>query len=305
MGSLNSNFVAVDLSPCSAAALKAARRIADCHRASLRAVHVVAIPSFEPAPHPLFPFPQPTQADLVSDARESWTRFLADSGVPTDVMCDIEVGRPRDAILELVARARAELLDLGAHSVHDAYKGVGPTAAACMQRAKTRVLLVREDHDAGPFRNIVACVDFTETSKLGLQEAIRTAAEDGAALSVLHVYDDPWHGLRPPLGIQVNMPDFTAQFRRRVEDRLREFCTPFAHELSALKAAYQCVESQWRGGGYGHAIVRVVKEQRWDLVLLGTRDRWNIRDMVFGSTAERVVREARCSILAVKPELAS
>ncbi|QOJ01094.1 MAG: universal stress protein [Phycisphaeraceae bacterium] len=304
MGSLNSVLVAVDFSPCSAVALKAARRIADYNRASLRAVHVVALPSFELAPHPLFPFTLPTQADLVSDARESWARFLADTGVPTDVTCDVEVGRPRDAILESVARDRADLLVLGAHGAHDAHKGVGPTAAACMQRAKTRVLLVREDH-AGPFRNVVACVDFTETSMLALQEAIRAAAQDGAALRVLHVYDDPWHGLRPPAGIQVNMPDFTAEFRRRVEDRLREFCTPFAHELSALKAAYHCVESQWRGGGYGHAIVQFVKEQRCDLVLLGTRDRWNIRDMVFGSTAERVVREAPCSILAVKPELAS
>ncbi len=304
MASLNSVLVAVDFSPCSAVALKAAGRIADCNRASLRAVHVVALPSFEPAPHPLFPFTLPSQADFVSDARESWALLIKDSGVPTDVTCDIEVGRPRDAILESVARIRADLLVLGAHGVHDAHKGIGPTAAACMQRAKTRVLLVREDH-AGPFRNVVACVDFTETSMLALQEAIRAAAQDGAALSVLHVYDDPWHGLRPPVGIQVNMPDFTVQFRRRVEDRLREFCTPFAHELSALKAAYQCVESQWRGGGYGHAIVRFAKEQRCDLVLLGTRDRWNIRDMVFGSTAERVVREAPCSILAVKPDLAT
>jgi universal stress protein E len=303
MGSLNSVLVAVDFSPCSAVALKTARRIADCNRASLRAVHVVALPSFEPAPHPLFPFPLPTQAAFVSDARDSWGRFLKDSGLPSDVMCDIEVGRPRDAIVEAAARARADLLVLGAHGVHDAHKGVGPTAAACMQRAKTRVLLVREDHPE-QFRNVVACVDFTETSKLALQEGIRAAAQDGAALSVLHVYDDPWHGLRPPVEIEVNMPEFTAQFRLGVEDRLREFCTPFAHELSALKAAYQCVSSQWRGGGYGHAIVRVVKEHRCDLVILGTRDRWNIRDMVFGSTAERVVREAPCSILAVKPDLA-
>lgn len=304
MDSLKSILVAVDFSPCSAAALKAAGRIADCNRASLRAVHVVTLPSFEPAPHPLFPFPLPTQASFVSDAQESWARFLTDSGVRPEVTCDIELGRPRDVILEVAARVGADLLVLGAHGAHDAHKGVGPTAAACMQRAKARVVLIREDH-VGPFRSAVACVDFTDTSKLALQEAIRAAAQDGGALCVLHVYDDPWQGMRPPVEISVNMPDFKSEYRRRIEDRLREFSVPFAHELNALKSTYQCVESQWRGGGYGHAIVRFAKEQGCDLVVLGTRDRWNVRDMVFGSTAERVVREAPCSILAVKPDLAT
>lgn len=302
MSSLNSILVAVDFSPCSAVALNAASRIAERNRASLRAVHVVPLPTFEPTPHPLIPFPLPTQADLVADAKESWSRFVADAGVAPDVVCDIEVGRPRDAILESTARARADLLVLGAHGSHDAHKGVGPTAAACMQRAKTMVLLVREDK-VGPFKSVVACVDFTDTSKLALQQAIRVAAHDEAALCVLHVYDDPWRGLGAPTDIRVNMPDFKAQFHRSVEDRLREFCEPFARELGAMKAVFQCLESEWRGGGYGHAIVRFVKEHGCDLAVLGTRDRWNVRDMVFGSTAERVVRDAPCSTLAVKPAL--
>ncbi|MCC6678933.1 MAG: universal stress protein [Phycisphaerales bacterium] len=302
MDSLKSILVAVDFSPCSASALKAAARIADCNRATLRAVHVVALPTFEPAPHPLFPFPLPTQTNFVSDAQESWARLLTDSGLRSEVTCAIELGHPRDVILEVAARIGADLLVLGAHGTHDAHKGVGPIAAACAQRAKARVLLIREDH-SGPFRSAVACVDFTDTSKLALQEVIRAAAQDGAALCALHVYDDPWHGMKPPVEVSLNMPDFKNEYRRRIEDRLREFCAPFAHELNALKSTYHCVESQWRGGGYGHAIVRFVREQRCDLAILGTRDRWNIRDMVFGSTAERVVREAPCSVLAVKPDL--
>ncbi len=175
MSSLKAILVAVDFSPCSAVALNAASRIAERNRASLRAVHVVPLPTFEPTPHPLIPFPLPTQADLVADAKESWNRFLTGSGVAPEVVCDIEVGRPRDAILESTARARADLLVLGAHGSHDAHKGVGPTAAACMQRAKTMVLLVREDK-VGPFKSVVACVDFTDTSKLALQQAIRMRA---------------------------------------------------------------------------------------------------------------------------------
>ncbi|MBL8761858.1 MAG: universal stress protein [Planctomycetes bacterium] len=302
MSNLKSILVAVDFSPCSIAAFRVAARFAECNRASLRAVHAVALPSYVPAPHPLFPFPLPTQADFVADATTAWAVFAAAAPTRTDVKCDIEVGTPREIILQAAARAGADLLVLGSHSVLDAHKGIGPTATSCMQRARMNVLLVRENH-AGPFRSVVACLDFTDTSKLALQQAIRVAAQDGAALHVLHVYDDPWYGLGPPAGVKAHMPDFKAQLNRGVEDRVREFCAPFSHELNALKAGFHCLESEWRGGGYGHAIVRFVKEQGCDLAILGTRDRWNIRDMVFGSTAERVVRGAPCSILAVKPDL--
>ncbi|MFZ2872930.1 MAG: universal stress protein [Phycisphaerales bacterium] len=303
MSTLKSILVAVDFSPCSVAAFRVAARFADCNRASLRAVHAVALPSFVPAPHPLFPFPLPTQADFVADAKTAWAVFAAAAAARTDVTCDIEVGNPREIILQAAARAGADLLVLGSHSEIDAHKGLGPTAASCMQRAGMTVLLVRENH-AGPFRSVVACLDFTETSRLALQQAIRLAAQEGAALHVLHVYDDPWYGLGPPTGVKANMPDFRAKLNQGVEARVREFCSSVSHELNALRAVFHCRESERRGGGYGHAIVRFVKEQGCDVVALGTRDRWNIRDMVFGSTAERVVREVPCAILAVKPDCA-
>ncbi|MGD9791153.1 MAG: universal stress protein [Phycisphaerales bacterium] len=302
MNSFASILVAIDFSPCSAAALKEAVRIADRNRASLHAVHVVAVPALLPDPHPLVPFPLPTQADLASQAEHTWSTFAAQHGMPPGVTCEIAIGRPRDLILDCAERVGADLLVLGSHSVRDGHKGLGPIAAGCVQRARTKVLLVRADH-VGPFRSVVACLDFTDTSMLALQQAIRVAAQDDATLNILHVYDDPWYGLAPPRGVEVNMPDFESRFREGVEARLREFCAPFSHELNALKAAFHCVRSEWRGGGYGHAIVRFARDRGCDLAVLGTRDRWNIRDMIFGSTAERVVRDSPCSILAVKPEL--
>ncbi len=301
MDNFKSILVAVDFSACSEAAFKEASRLAGCNRATLRAVHAVALPTFDPTPHPLYPFPLPTRTDLITDARDEWARFAERTHAGPEVSCDIEIGNPREVILGAVTRAKADLLVLGSHSEFDEHKVLGPIAASCVQRARTNVLLVRARH-AGPFKSVVACLDFTETSTLAIRQAIRVAAQDGAALNVLHVYDDPWSGLAPPSGVRINMPDFKAQFARAVEQRVREFCTPFTHELNALKASFHCIESEWRAGGYGHAIVRFIKDHGCDLATLGTRDRWNVRDMIFGATAERVVRGARCSILAVKPD---
>ena len=38
-----------------------------------------------------------------------------------------------------------------------------------------------------------------------------------------------------------------------------------------------------------------------DVVAVGTRGRSNLRDVVLGSTAEKVLRDSVCAVLAVKP----
>jgi len=301
MDRLNSILVAVDFSPCSASAFRQAARIAEWNRASLAALHVVALPSYVATPHRLIPFDLPTQGDFAPEARQQWEQFATECSAKSTVALDIKMGSPRERILERVRLDKPDLLVLGSHSVLDADKGIGPTAAALVQRAETKVLLVCEGH-AGPFKNVVACIDFTDTSRSALEQAIRVAAQDDAVLHILHVYDNPWYEFRPPAALEANMPDFKAQYKRAVEDRVREFCEPLAHEINALKAVFHGMESEWRGGGYGHAIVAFVKREGCDLAVLGTRAKWNLRDFFWGTTAERVVRSAPCSILAIKPE---
>ncbi len=303
MDRLKSILVAVDFSPCSADAFKQAARIAAWSsngRSALAALHVIALPTYMPAPHALIPFDLPIQADYVLAAHQDWKHFAARCAAQSTVEFDIAVGSPRCEILARVHRDKPDLLVLGLHGVADAQQGIGPTAAACVQRAETKVLLVRAGQ-AGPFKSVVACIDFTETSHLALEQAVRVAAEDGAVLHILTIYDDPWYGIRPPTGMEANMPDFKAQYQRAVEDRLRTFCAPLGHEINALKAVFHGLESAWRGGGYGHAIVAFVKREGCDLAVLGTRAKWNLRDFFWGTTAQRVAGSAPCSILAIKP----
>ena len=50
------------------------------------------------------------------------------------------------------------------------------------------------------------------------------------------------------------------------------------------------------------AIVDHVNERKADLVVLGTRGKTGLRELLIGTTAEKVVSNAPCSILAVKPD---
>ncbi|MGE3108966.1 MAG: universal stress protein [Vicinamibacterales bacterium] len=289
--------VALDFSPSSRDALRQAQRIARWSGATLRAIHVVDVPAFTPAPPVLLPFALPTQIDLVEMARHRLEEFKR--GLEGDALPEVEfrVGSPA---IEIASYARgADLLVMGTHSVDDERRGVGTIASACVRRADCKVLLVRRGQ-TGPFRKVAACVDFSDTSREVLEKAIRVATRDGASLAIVHVYDDPWAG-RPPRGaVADNMPEFRAKYREAVEERLRLFCEPVAHEVSALKAVFRAIEHNRGWEGYAWGLVRFIHDENVDLAVLGTRSTWNPRDFLMGSTAERVVRDARCSIVALK-----
>ena len=56
--------------------------------------------------------------------------------------------------------------------------------------------------------------------------------------------------------------------------------------------------------GHGDAaaeIVRVAEEQEVDLIVISSHGRTGLGRIIFGSTAEAVVRHARCPVLVVKP----
>ncbi len=289
-------LAAIDFSTCSGSALRQAARIGAWNNASLTVLHVVPIVVYAVSPEPFFPLELPATAALLEEALEHWKKWPPAREAGASATFERIVGLPRFEILERVRRDKPDLLVIGAHSELDARRGVGSTAAAVVQRAPVKVLLVREKQE-GPFRSVVACVDFTETSRLALDQAIRVAAEDDSDLHVLHVYDDPSSGARPTAAFKANMPDLAQRYRQAVEQRLRSFCEPLAHETGALKAAFHAIQFD----GHGKGIVDFIQREGCDLAVLGTRAKWNLHDFLLGSTAERVLREAPCCVLTVKP----
>ncbi len=55
-------------------------------------------------------------------------------------------------------------------------------------------------------------------------------------------------------------------------------------------------------GDPGEVIPRLVGERRIDLVVMGTVARTGVPGLIIGNTAERVLDQIGCSVLAVKPE---
>lgn len=295
---LRSIVVGIDFTPASCAALEQGARMAAWNRGRLHVVHAVEPLPFIPA-DPLGMggwVPQMVDDDLLFDARRAWESFALACPGRADLVLDLSIGNPLMVLTDRMNAHAADILILGTHGATHPDEPVGTLAAAAVRRAPAPVLLVREDK-TGPFRTVVACVDFSANSRLALEHAVRIAVQDSAELHVIHVFESPLRRLRHREDLLRTMPDFHERYRAGVCDRLRAFAAPLQAEVAWLRPAFHAVEHATHGAG----IAEFIQAHHGDLVVLGTRGHTNLRDLVMGSTAERVVRDATCSVLAIKP----
>jgi universal stress protein E len=304
MDRIRSIVVGVDLSPPSACALKQAIRIARQDGAAVHAVHILdplAVMDLEQlfGEGSLLTFRPPPREVLLGEVRRRWESFRSQIAGSSDLELDIRFDHHLPAMLDAIRRHSADLVVLGTHSGEAGPDLVaGSLATACVRKAPCEVLLVRDAH-AGPFKVVVACVDFSDTSRRALEQAVNVAARDRASLHVLHVYRSPWQ----VLPIRPSVLEIPAEAQQRHRERLRReldaYCRPLCQVLSSLQPRYELYEHP---RSYGAGISEYLKRVGADLVVLGTRGRTNLRYVLMGSTAERVVRSTACSVLALKPD---
>ena len=296
MDCLKNIVVGVDFSYFSRCALKQAARIARWNQAKMHAVHVVDtsmvnhLKEFWGCKRALI-----GSQDAIEKIRNSAQTQLEETvGNVVSFSADAITGTP---FLELLRRVRdnsADLLVLGSNGSSDPSKGAGVLATKCVRKAATKVLLVRADH-AGPFKKVVACVDFSESSHRVVEQAIRVAQQDGALLHLLHVCSAPWKEAsyvpRPSLEDEQHHSD-------SLSERMQIALEPFESEIHALQVETNVVENVRESDG----IVQFIRDSAADLVVVGTRGRTGIRAILLGTVAEHIVRESPCSVLAVKPD---
>lgn len=298
MKAIASIVVGIDFNPSSAVALQEALRIARFNSAVVRAVHVIdTLVAFE-LEEALSEFQKDVRNGLIDDATQAWNTFSAGIEGATNVPIDIRIDNRVRGILAAAKDASADLLVLGAFGVRVPDAGFGTVATACVRHANTEVLLVRDTH-SGKFKTVVACVDFSPASLIALHQAALVAMQDDAALHVLHVFDAPWHHLHYRAPTPEAEPSFQRQYLDGLERRLATFASELGREISFLKPHFELFDCR----GHRWGITEYAAKVGADLLVLGTRGRSNIRDVLMGTTAEKVLRGSTCSVLAVKPEI--
>jgi len=144
-------------------------------------------------------------------------------------------------------------------------------------------------------REILFPTDFSGCANYALPYAAAIARATGATIVCVHVVEPivpavGYTGLAEPMPIA----DITDQLEDSAERELPRLAE--CEECSGLN-----VEEVIVHGDAAAEIVRVADERKVDLIVISSHGRTGFGRMIFGSTAEAVVRHAGCPVLVVKP----
>jgi len=142
------------------------------------------------------------------------------------------------------------------------------------------------------FDKILLPSDFSDCSADAARAARRLADRLGSRLVVLHVLDEP-AALDPMFRGEVPLE----LLRGRMEQYAREGMEGF---LAAHFQGIANVETRIASGIPYREIIREARESGADLIVIGTHGRTGVEHVIFGSTAEKVVRMAPCPVLTVR-----
>lgn len=137
----------------------------------------------------------------------------------------------------------------------------------------------------------LAPTDFSEHAAAGVREAVRRALLNDAEVLLLHVFhvpDDTTQMARP-----LHFPNLHEETRRAAQQQLETA----RHELVGERVPVRLL---LRDGVPAEEICAVAEEEDADLIVLATRQRTALSRLLLGSTTEKVVRGAPCSVLIYK-----
>jgi len=282
--------VAVDFSDPSRVAVERAVALSRLSGAKLHLVHAVpVVPYAAPAE---FAMPASAWDNVEEEAArhlEEWASEIEGRGVT--IARYTTRSAPVDAIHERVRETGAQLIVMGTHG----YSGLkhaflGSVAERTLRTAEVPVLAAKGNRKeaAEPIRRVVVATDFSPAASAAVDLAIDWCRELGAELNLLHAFFPAVPGyLELPAPVEAFQT-----LREGAEESL-------AKEDARIRAAGLSGVSEVKDGGASRVIADATQEHALDLVVVGTHGHTGLAHVFLGSVAERVVREAHCSVLVV------
>jgi universal stress protein E len=206
------------------------------------------------------------------------------------------------AWLELVRQALRAKHDLVLIGTRDR-KGLGrmlfgSTAVKVVRRSPCPVWVAKPGAEPAHL-NILVASDLSPVTDECLRLAKQLARHTPTTIHLLHIVDFPLDHIW-----STGLPDAKEEaYRRDVRHKADEALNAQIERAKAngISAKVQVHLVDDPGGLPDEGIVRFIQTHAIDLLVMGTQGRSGIAGIMIGNTAERILPELGCSLLAVKP----
>lgn len=238
---------------------------------------------------------------LIEERRE-WVESLLKQYDMRDIDYDVQVvwhHRPFEAIIKCALEGQHDLIIKGTRR-HDKLQSVifTPTDWHLLRKAPGAVLLVK-DHEWPPQGQIIGAVNAgaEDEAHQSLNKRIVRAGQHmseqlKAELHLINCYPTA------PLNMAIEIPEFdTSDYQANVRDYHRKSLQELA-EIHHIQP--QCLHV--REGLPEDQIPALAEDIDAELVVIGTIGRTGFTAALLGNTAEHVIEQLNCDVLAIKPD---
>ena len=142
------------------------------------------------------------------------------------------------------------------------------------------------------FKTILFATDFSPSSEHAFKYALSLARKFESRLGIIHVINEPvdLRGFYVP---HISFDQLEAEIEQGALKLMAEFCTRNA-------GGYPGIETFVVPGIPYDEIIKKAGELSADLVVVGTHGRTGLDHVLFGSTAEKVVRKSPVPVMTIR-----
>ena len=166
---------------------------------------------------------------------------------------------------------------------------LGSNAKKIIKKSSKPVLVVKGNK---PFniKSILCPVDFSQESKRALKNAITMAHRFKANLKILTVFEvSQLNYIKNKININQEIKHIHSHYQKEFDAFLKKF------NLVGIE-----VTKEIKQGVPDQEILKTLKEDNCDLLVIGTTGRSGISKILMGSVTEKVIRDAPCSFITLK-----
>ncbi len=286
---LNKIIVATDFSPQSDSAIRHACSLARFTGASLRVVHVVETPADEEG---LEAAREAVKHWHLSDEGRLASEIAACAGADMDMVQEtVDATSTAEGLQSVVDAHGADLVVVGSTGLSGIKEALlGSTAGRVLRTVETDVMVARGDEpSATGYQRILIPTDFSASADAALELARALAAPD-AAFELVHFWRVP-EATRGDEHSDVVIKTVGDSVRERGRKLLESF------QKDAPNASFLSVQSSPERG-----IAQKLRENDYDLVVVGSYGRSKLRRWFLGSVAEYTARAAPCAVAVARPD---
>lgn len=298
MSQMNSLLVALDFKETSSAVCKEAIAIAKTLKTEITLVHAVEYLPY----YPYYPYDAQKVHDDLYEELNAKLNKLGEEFTKEGIVVNehiIKEGKAYKTICDTADAIQACGIIIGVGDHYLLENLIGSTADKVVRMAKQAVILLNHNCHTDGFKRILCAYDFSENAERALGSAIYMAKLFGAHLDIVHIIHEHMY-FSPVAPVIDTAAPVHIDYQEEMEKARETVSAKMNDTLERLDIHEVSYQTHIRRGEPVVEITKLIKELNSELLAVGSSGHNAFVRFFLGSTTEKLIRKAPCSIMTLK-----